>query len=372
MEIFTNWLNNLVAKPSFHSLIKKIPIIRRLAFNDGKIIYDLVAGFVYSQVLLAIIELRLIDFLITGKKKIDDISRFTGLPHDKCILLCNAAASVGLLKKNKDSTYRLTRIGAAIKGVSGLDKMILHHKMFYRDLIDPVKLLNKNFNTELRNFWTYVPSNKKITKEEAKTYSELMGISQHIVAEETLNLVDLNPFKSLLDLGGGNGTFILEVRRRYPNLILNVFDLPSVIETAKSKISHLGDKSKIKLIPGNFIEDKLPDGNVLISFSGGRTSGYMLHQILAENGDLPERCKVVFANTGREMPETLDFVQECSERWNVPIVWVEYRNDNKKHDFTTVNHNSASLNGEPFEAIINHYQRLPDKIRRFCTVSLPR
>ena len=209
MEIFTNWMNNLVAKPSFHSLIKKIPIIKRLAFNDGKIIYDLVAGFVYSQVLLAIIELRLIDFLITWKKKTEDISRFTGLPYDKCILLCNAAASVGLLKKNKDTTYRLTRIGAAIKGVSGLDKMILHHKMFYRDLIDPVKLLNKNFNTELRNFWTYVPSNKKITKEEAKTYSELMGISQHIVAEETLNLVNLNSFKSLLDLGGGNGTFIL-------------------------------------------------------------------------------------------------------------------------------------------------------------------
>ena len=100
MEIFTNWMNNLVAKPSFHSLIKKIPIIRRLAFNDGNN-HDLVAGFVYSQVLLAIIELRLIDFLITGKKKIDDISRFTGLPHDKCILLCNAAASVGLLKKIK-------------------------------------------------------------------------------------------------------------------------------------------------------------------------------------------------------------------------------------------------------------------------------
>ena len=72
--------------------------------------------------------------------------------------------------------------------------MILHHKIFYRDLIDPVKLLNENFDTELRNFWTYVPSNKKITKEEAKTYSELMGISQYIVAEETLNLVNLNRF----------------------------------------------------------------------------------------------------------------------------------------------------------------------------------
>ncbi len=263
MEIFTNWMNNLVAKPSFHTFIKKIPFIRRLALNDGKTIYDIVAGFVYSQVLLAIIELGLIDFFITGKKKIDEISRFTRLPSDKCILLCNAATSIGLLKKNRDSSYKLTRIGAAIKGVSGLDKMILHHKMFYRDLIDPVKLLNKNFNTELRNFWTYVPS-KKITEEEARNYSELMGISQYIVAEETLNLVNLAPFKSLLDVGGGNGAFILEVRKRYPNLILNVFDLPSVIEAAKAKINHLGDKSEINLIPGNFIEDNLPYGNDLI------------------------------------------------------------------------------------------------------------
>ena len=119
MEIFTNWMNNLVAKPSFHSLIKKIPIIRRLAFNDGKIIYDLVAGFVYSQVLLAIIELRLIDFLITGKKKIDDISRFTGLPYDKCILLCNAAASVGLLKKIKILLIDLQELELLLKEFQG-------------------------------------------------------------------------------------------------------------------------------------------------------------------------------------------------------------------------------------------------------------
>ena len=113
----------------------------------------------------------------------------------------------------------------------------------------------------------------------------------------------------------------------------------------------------------------LPEGNVLISFSGGRTSGYMLNRILEVNGDLPERAKVVFANTGREMPETLDFVQECSERWSVPITWVEYcRTD--KHWFNKVSHNSASRNGEPFENIIKYHNRVPDKIRRFCTQQL--
>lgn len=69
---------------------------------------------------------------------------------------------------------------------------------------------------------------------------------------------------------------------------------------------------------------KLPDGNVLISFSGGRTSGYMLHRILEANGDLPDRVKVLFANTGREMPGTLDFVHNIEKNWGVDITWLEY------------------------------------------------
>ena len=88
MEIFTNWMNNLVAKPSFHTFIKRIPIIRRLALNDGKIIYDLVAGFVYSQVLLAIIELRLIDFYVANDFRLCALLKSDGIylsSHNKSL-----------------------------------------------------------------------------------------------------------------------------------------------------------------------------------------------------------------------------------------------------------------------------------------------
>jgi len=87
----------------------------------------------------------------------------------------------------------------------------------------------------------------------------------------------------------------------------------------------------------------LPDGNVLVSFSGGRTSGYMLHEILQANGDLPSRCKVTFANTGREMPETLDFVQEVSERWAVPVTWLEYRKDKRWQNWFPLANAGADL-----------------------------
>ena len=114
---------------------------------------------------------------------------------------------------------------------------------------------------------------------------------------------------------------------------------------------------------------KLPEGNVCISFSGGRTSGYMLHEILETNGGLPDTAKVVFANTGREMPETLDFVQECSDRWHVPIVWVELDTTSETL-FKVVTYETASRDGEPFEAMIAKAQRLPDAVRRFCTKEL--
>jgi 3'-phosphoadenosine 5'-phosphosulfate sulfotransferase (PAPS reductase)/FAD synthetase len=111
----------------------------------------------------------------------------------------------------------------------------------------------------------------------------------------------------------------------------------------------------------------LPEGNVQIAFSGGRTSAYMLHQILEANGGLPDRAKVVFANTGREMPQTLDFVAEVGQRWDVPIVWVEYRRSATGHSFEVVSHNSASRDGEPLIALMNHFGFPPNRAARFCS-----
>lgn len=114
----------------------------------------------------------------------------------------------------------------------------------------------------------------------------------------------------------------------------------------------------------------LPEGKVQISFSGGRTSAYMLHQIAEANGGIPDRARVVFANTGRETPETLDFVQEVSDRWSIPVVWVEDAKRGGEALFEVVSHNSASRDGEPFERLIARKKACPDQSKRFCTEQL--
>lgn len=110
------------------------------------------------------------------------------------------------------------------------------------------------------------------------------------------------------------------------------------------------------------------DGPTCISFSGGRTSAYMLWRVLQSNGGLPAKAVVCFANTGKEDEATLRFVRDCGEQWGVSITWVEYRND--ESGFAVVGFDTASRDGEPFEAIIRKRNYLPNPVTRFCTSEL--
>lgn len=103
-----------------------------------------------------------------------------------------------------------------------------------------------------------------------------------------------------------------------------------------------------------------------ISFSGGRTSGYMLWRILqAYGGELPENVVVTFANTGKEREQTLRFVHECGARWNVKINWIEWRPT--VPGFEVIGYNSAARLGEPFSALIAKKGMPPNWQARFCT-----
>lgn len=110
------------------------------------------------------------------------------------------------------------------------------------------------------------------------------------------------------------------------------------------------------------------DGPTCISFSGGRTSAYMLWRVLQSNNGLPNEARVCFANTGKEDEATLRFVDRCSKEWDVPITWLEYR---PGPSFEVVNFEDASRKGEPFEDVIA--QRggyLPNRVARYCSSEL--
>jgi 3'-phosphoadenosine 5'-phosphosulfate sulfotransferase (PAPS reductase)/FAD synthetase len=106
----------------------------------------------------------------------------------------------------------------------------------------------------------------------------------------------------------------------------------------------------------------------VISFSGGRTSAYLLWRVLQSNGGMPDEAIAVFANTGKEEEATLQFVKDCEANWGVEIHWLEYHDDDPK--FRRVTFETASRNGEPFEMLIKKRKYLPNPVTRFCTAIL--
>jgi hypothetical protein len=112
--------------------------------------------------------------------------------------------------------------------------------------------------------------------------------------------------------------------------------------------------------------------NLLVSFSGGETSAFMAQWIKNHLDDMYDEIVFVFANTGLENEQTLEFVQKCDEHFNLNVQWVEasvYYNERKGTGYNTVDFKTASRKGEPFEQIIKKYG-IPNQAFPHCTREL--
>ena len=251
---------NAFSSTKFHDAIAKVPILRALISYEGNKIHEIMSGFVYSQILHLLINLSVLQFLKKQGRSLEDVSKYLQVANDRSLLLLRGGCALNLIyyKRNK---YWLTRMGAQIVGVPGLMDMIQHNQILYRDLIDPVKLLLGENDTELSHFWPYVrkeAKKKQISSEVSVEYSKLMETSQRLVAEQTLQAYSFRGVKRILDIGGGTGAFLLAVKNKYPEIDATVFDLPSVINFAKSNLYKIDGLANLTLHPGDFLEDDFP------------------------------------------------------------------------------------------------------------------
>lgn len=260
------FLHRLIASRGFQSWAARMPVLRRIVRAEGSALFDIIQGFVSSQALMALVELRVLDALAQGPRGASQLAPGAGLTTDRMQMLLQAGAGLGLLVRRRDGTFRLSRRGAAFRGVPGLDAMVRHHSVLYRDLADPVAFLRGETAPELARFWPYVfgaaAAEDPVT---AATYSHLMEDSQALVAEDTLRLVDFGGIRHLMDVGGGTGAFLSAVHDSHPALRLTLFDLPAVMGAARDRLARLGQGGAITLVPGSFRDDPLPQGADAIS-----------------------------------------------------------------------------------------------------------
>lgn len=260
------WRTSLIGSRSFQKIAARTPLAARLARRQGEALFDLVAGFVHSQVLRTFVALDLAERLSGRPKRAEDLAAETGLSPERMRVLCQAAAALDLMKRRRDGRFALGRLGAALPGVPGLQQMIAHHDLLYRDLSDAAAFFADGSDTELAEFWPYVfGAGGNVDPETARAYSDLMAESQTLVAEEALRSLDLHDVHTLLDVGGGTGAFLAAAGRAYPRLHLHLFDLPVVADGAAERFAGANLSDRVTISRGSFRTDSLPTGADAIS-----------------------------------------------------------------------------------------------------------
>ncbi len=218
-----------------------------------------------SQTLFALIELRVLHHLLETPLSADDLAARLSVPPDRMKVLLRAGVAMGLLSL-RGRRFVTARRGAALLGVPGLQALISHHDVLYRDLADPVAFFRGETATELAGFWPYVfGAAGAVDADVTRRYSDLMADSQGLVAEETLRTVSLSGVRHLMDVGGGSGAFLTHVAAHNPAPRLTLFDLPQVAPTARARFDTAGIADRVDIVGGSFRDDPLPRGADAIS-----------------------------------------------------------------------------------------------------------
>ncbi|MEN9789410.1 MAG: hydroxyneurosporene methyltransferase [Pseudomonadota bacterium] len=276
-----DWRNQWVMSPRFQRWAAAFPLTRSIARLEAREMFDVVAGFVYSQVVLACLRLGLLERLRAGAVSESELQVQIDLPPAALRTLLRAAAALELLElrdpgvavnrehEDPSRSWGLGLRGAALLGNPGVLAMIEHHAVLYADLVDPLAMLAApRGSTGLAQYWPYaaVEAPGAVASDSTRAYTRLMSASQQLVAGEILDAYAVRGHRCVLDVGGGDGTFLRALAARAPEAQLMLFDLPGVAAQAESAFAAAGLAAKARVLPGDFSRDALPTGADLITF----------------------------------------------------------------------------------------------------------
>lgn len=263
-QLRDRWL----ASPVFQRRAAACRLTRPVARRHARELFDLVAGFVYSQVLRACVQLRLFDLLAAQPQTLEDLAPKLGLPPQATQRLLAAAVSLRLVVHRRGGRYGLGPLGAPLVGHTAIAAMVQHHAALYADLADPVALLRGPAGASaVARYWPYAGADapQRLDPARVAAYSDLMAASQPLVAEQVLQAYPLARHRVLLDVGGGDGSFAAAAARQCPPLRVMLFDLPGVAERARRRFAAEGLAQRASAHGGSFFADPLPPGADVVS-----------------------------------------------------------------------------------------------------------
>jgi demethylspheroidene O-methyltransferase len=253
-------------------------------------------------VLAACVKLDLFKTLSRGPQSLSVLAHQFGMTREAAERLLIAAQSLRLVEKRGhdalgEPRYGLGMLGAPLVDNEAVMAMVEHHAVLYADLADPLALLRGiGPPPSLSEYYPYTADSAmtgaaEIAPEKVASYSRLMSASQPLVAAEILDAFSFSGHRHLLDVGGGEGRFLVSVAERHPHLKMSLFDLPPVAANAQQRFQNAGISNRALAHGGNFLADSLPTGADIAS----------LVRVIHDHDD--ERAGKILSSIRRALPK---------------------------------------------------------------------
>lgn len=217
--------------------------------------------------------LHLADHIDDGSRTAADLAAVTAADRDALDRLLRHLESVGVLTRDADGAYGVTELGRALRAerfraVLDLDGPLGRGDLAFADLLHSVRTGEPAFPVRYgAGFWEDLAADPQ----RRAAYDERMGHDAHNWAAEIVPAYDWGSLGHVVDVGGGDGTFLTAILAAHPALRGTVIDLPQAAATAARTLADAGLDDRAGAVGSSFF-DPLP-----VTGAGGYVLCAILH-----------------------------------------------------------------------------------------------
>lgn len=226
-------------------------------------ILDLSGAFLKPRIVITAAQLNLFAELDGRTRTVEDLCTANGWNPRGLRILLDALAAMGLVEKDREGGYTLPAPLSDVL-VPGRENsvlpMVLHRGAMWKTWSNLTEIVSTGLNPNPMGA-------KSRSDDEMEAFIGAMHVVGRAAADTIAASLDLSPFRKLLDVGGGSGTYVMAFLKAAPHLTATVFDLPRVIEFARRRLTDAGFIDRVSLAAGDYNADPLPRGHDLVLLS---------------------------------------------------------------------------------------------------------
>ena len=240
------------------------PAVGRAQGPDPSSIVQLSTAYWESQTLLTANRLRLFDFLADGGRSADEVAAGLRLDPRSTALFLRACVGLGVLEQTA-GRFQNTPVAAVFlvsRSPAFMGKVIHYSDQLYTAW--------GHLEDALRAGQPALPAQSYLGDDAERTRGFVMAMHERAlgIARALVPLLDLSGRRSMLDVGGGPGTYSVLLTERFPGLQAEVLELPGVAAVARELVAAAGASDRVSLRDGNYHSADFGAGKDVVLMSG--------------------------------------------------------------------------------------------------------